>query len=676
MQWIKNLPTLITKWRSSRDDYKQLDGLLASVPAEGVLAEQVLWLAELLHWIRARPTLSAGSADSSTFTFSQHTRLRYFVRALETNPNYSAAIARMFQQVILKSDALSLFVDTGLAQREGLAREIWSRIKLKVLPLAPNDGTLTTLFSLLFESDDRVWIEALSPELSTQLATVVASDLAVRDKLGGAIEQAIVLLASQIANGMSDAKIRLRTEADEISAKAILHLPALAVELLKAVDPTTQLQQLNQFRATIDLAREAATKVYEHLDLFGVSVAVVFDVEQILRRSERLEQLLVVWASSSPANEATRFIATLVHTSDERASVRGLLRESYSLLGKKVVERSAETGEHYIARSRGEYLTMLKRASGGGAITAITVYLKFLITGLGMSRFFEGLFLFFDYAASFLAIHFAHFTLATKQPAMTAPALATKLDSVADEPGKQEFVDETIALIRSQVAAVVGNLAMVIPVALVIQLIWIYATGSGAITEAKALKSIESFSILGWTPVFAAFTGVLLWLSSLSGGWADNWVALHRLADGLRFHRRFQYVFGQRGADNFARFVENNAAGVASNLALALLLGFVPIIAAFFGLGLDVRHVTLSTGSIAAAVGVLGSAVISTSAFWLAIGGVAAMGVLNIGVSFYLAFAMALSSSRVNISDRRALRRRVVTALLRKPHRVLLPPKS
>ena len=36
------------------------------------------------------------------------------------------------------------------------------------------------------------------------------------------------------------------------------------------------------------------------------------------------------------------------------------------------------------------------------------------------------------------------------------------------------------------------------------------------------------------------------------------------------------------------------------------MLGIVPVVAAFFGLPLDVRHVTLSTGQLAAAVGAAG----------------------------------------------------------------------
>jgi site-specific recombinase len=105
------------------------------------------------------------------------------------------------------------------------------------------------------------------------------------------------------------------------------------------------------------------------------------------------------------------------------------------------------------------------------------------------------------------------------------------------------------------------------------------------------------------------------------------------------------------------------------------MLGFFPIFAQFFGLPLDVRHVTLSTGAVAASVGVLGLESMATDVFWWAVAGVASMGALNVGVSFALAFALALRSKRLKPKLRRALRTRVLHRLLRAPFAVLFPPK-
>jgi len=117
-------------------------------------------------------------------------------------------------------------------------------------------------------------------------------------------------------------------------------------------------------------------------------------------------------------------------------------------------------------------------------------------------------------------------------------------------------------------------------------------------------------------------------------------------------------------------------AGVVANVSLGLMLGLLPTILEFVGLPIEVRHVTLSTGSIAAAIGVLGSETLRTAAFWWAVGGVASMAVLNLAVSFALAFSMALRSQGLRTGMRRLLRRDVVRAVLANPLRMILPPKA
>ena len=315
-------------------------------------------------------------------------------------------------------------------------------------------------------------------------------------------------------------------------------------------------------------------------------------------------------------------------------------------------------------------------AAGGGALTAITVYLKFFISALHVGKFIEGVLFSLDYIGSFLAIHFAHFTLATKQPAMTAPALAKKLDDVNSTPGREAFVDETMALIRSQVAAIVGNLALVFPVALLTQVFATLAFGVNLLSPEKALATIDSFSLLGPTAFFAAFTGVLLWLSSLTSGWADNWFALHRLHDALAYQRRLKWAFGAARAQRIADFAKANVAGIAANVSLGLMLGMIPTLLAFIGVPIEVRHVTLSTGSVAAAIGVLGTDTLKTGAFWWATAGIASMGVLNLAVSFALAFSMALRSHGLTSRMRRLLRRDVLRRLAAEPWKALAPPKD
>ena len=93
--------------------------------------------------------------------------------------------------------------------------------------------------------------------------------------------------------------------------------------------------------------------------------------------------------------------------------------------------RSAETGEHYITRTAVEYRSMVKKAAGGGAVMAFTTLAKFALYAMALSAFWGGFWAGVNYAMSFVLVQLLHFTVATKQPAMTAPAMAAKLKELA-----------------------------------------------------------------------------------------------------------------------------------------------------------------------------------------------------------------------------------------------------
>lgn len=122
-------------------------------------------------------------------------------------------------------------------------------------------------------------------------------------------------------------------------------------------------------------------------------------------------------------------------------------------------------------------------------------------------------------------------------------------------------------------------------------------------------------------------------------------------------------------------WVERNVAGLGGNVALGVLLGMTPVVAGFFGLPLDVRHVTLSTGSLALAVSTLGVSTLATPAFWLAVAGIAAIGALNLGVSFALALWVAIRATGARALSRRRVYRAVLARFAAAPRDFLLPPR-
>ena len=132
-----------------------------------------------------------------------------------------------------------------------------------------------------------------------------------------------------------------------------------------------------------------------------------------------------------------------------------------------MVERNSEIGEHYITHTKKEYISMFRKAGGGGFITAFTVFLKLGISSMGLPFFLAGFFASLNYSISFLAIQMAGFTLATKQPASTAPSIATKLRNLTPE-RLNDVTDEMMALLRTQLIGILGNLSLVVPTTLLI----------------------------------------------------------------------------------------------------------------------------------------------------------------------------------------------------------------
>jgi site-specific recombinase len=485
-------------------------------------------------------------------------------------------------------------------------------------------------------------------------------------------------LSQTVRSRLGDADVRVAMEKQPFYrlTRAMLAVETAHQSVVEGTEPGKLLHEVNYLRLLLDECRIATDNVFAHLYQNGVSVDIVFQVERMRMRILRAEHLLDAWMASDDPHAGSRLAAELVKANFASQSVAHLFHSNVSLLARKVVEYSADTGEHYIARDRAEYLKMLRMAAGGGLVTVVTVCVKFAITNAHLQSMLEGLLAGINYSASFLLMHFLHFSLATKQPAMTAPTIARELDGAGTPEGVESFVSSVVALIRTQAAAVFGNVMLVFPVCLGVQLLWHAAFHADIISPEKAVATLRSFSLIGPTPFYAALTGVLLWSSSLIAGWADNWFVLHRVADALTYNRRLRMTLGVAGAARLATFCRSNVAGVVGNITLGLMLGLVPAILTALTFTFEVRHVTLSAGSIGIALGVLGKDALDLPELWWAVAGVFSMAILNVAVSFALAFHMAVRSRDLRRTYVRSLRGAIWRRVFRQPRDLVWPVRG
>jgi site-specific recombinase len=169
---------------------------------------------------------------------------------------------------------------------------------------------------------------------------------------------------------------------------------------------------------------------------------------------------------------------------------------------------------------------------------------------------------------------------------------------------------------------------------------------------------------------------VLLFASSLIAGWAENWFVLHRLDSAMTWNPRIVATLGGARARRWAAWTRANVSGLAANISLGMMLGLVPALLQFLGPPIEVRHVTLSSGQRGAALGALGLPLLSEAAFWWCLVGVAVTGMLNVTVSFWLAFKVALRSRGVRLKDRSRIGAAVRRRLLSQPLSFLWPPST
>ena len=427
-----------------------LRSLLAALDPNAHLSERHIWLIALFDWLR-------GDESSLDGTLA---RLQAFMDAVRAQPELEVRLKAWWQVLLRTVDVTTLLADFGFAPRTAFVSELAERLRRKILPGTPETMDAAELFPLVASTRfDAQWLAAIPDTQMEQITALLSSNVST-DTLAWqhALMDALTYCTAQIrATGFAP-ELRLRMDRDNDDDRAFHPLSSDLAELrLVFFDPAQGQDELKaaiaKLRARLETCRQAVNGVYTHFEDNGISVGMVFLLRQLRERIVRVRELLDTLTSGHPAQAAARLLARRVTIGLGSKSISALISTNSSLLSAKMAERSAETGEHYITRDKNEYRQMLGKAMGGGAVTALTTGLKFAIVGLGLSAFWSGFGAGLMYAASFILIQLLHLTLATKQPAMTAPAMASKLKDIEGGTAIADFVDEATPLVPSQVAA-------------------------------------------------------------------------------------------------------------------------------------------------------------------------------------------------------------------------------
>jgi len=598
----------------------------------------------------------------------------------EGRERFGAALAAL----LAETDATNLVACAGIPGHRGFFSEFGDRLANHLLPSPGNERDLRQLAHRLYRSEQDVQaLGAIPLDLFHRVmgAFREAPPPGAWDGLRAAFADGFRLLLSRVeAEGLSP-KVRARASAAPVSASPFHRIRAAGDALLAAwLDGADPAEASTRFRKVSGECRKEARVIQQHLEGAGVSIDIVFSLEVIdrcLTRTALMTEIMETPAGPKRSRAVHRLLFRLFLSAAEDRSLRHLIGWNMQLLGRKIVDRSSETGEHYIAKNLREYRHVWLAAAGGGVLTVGTAVVKTIIHAWHLPPLPEGLLYGLNYAVSFLGLQHLGLILATKQPAMTAARLAGIIRESEGDDREDRIAATAAQLTSSQLAAAVGNVLVVGTGAALFSWLFLAAFGRPFMREEEALETLRVMSpIDSMTVWYAALTGVVLWLASVAGGWFDNWCVYHRLPEGLT-QRPARTEWGRAMLRRTGDALSRHASGWGTNISLGFMLGMVPEIGRFTGLPADVRHVTLNTGivSLAAASGVETGA---NQLAWLirAAAGIGVMFVLNLSVSFGCSLFSAARAYELPADDMWGILKRIGRRLVRSPLEFVRWPRA
>ena len=641
-------------------------------------------LVGLYKWLRNQdPRIPAPPAFTSFPTMDTPVwrRDRVWLSILQSSEEIRDRYFAGLAAILDETDGVSLFAESGMPSDRGLLPEAADRLFTILLPAPREETELAKLFLRLFPTQKEVERFFILPpdQMHAIVSLIVPVDIPEAwDKPVASLLDAFCLLGARVQGlGLSE-KLRVRSSPCPVQQSPFYRLVRAGDALVEAIRTKKGAAAAAQaWKAVVAECRTEMSNIVAHLDARGVNLDIVYAldvIEKSLARMQLISGTLLAQPGQPKILTGLRLTKDVIRGRINDRSLWSLARNSFRLLAKKIVEWAGKTGEHYIAANRQEYAQMWRAAFGGGLLTVGTAAIKLMVTHHGLPPFVEGFLAGLNYAVSFVLMQNFHLALATKQPSMTGATLASIIQNCQGTSKVDELIDYVQRIVRTQLAAALGNILAVAGGALFFSIVWKLLAGEPFLSADTAEYAVKSLNPLrSGTIFYAALTGVILWLSSLAGGWIENWAVYHQLPRAIAEHRWGAALKPEtllRFSDSFSR----NIAGWGGSIVLGFMLGMTPTFGHFFGLPLDVRHVTLSTGTMALGVASRGVEVLGSGALLMAGLGIAVTFVLNLGVSFYLALRLALRAQDVSPSDHLQIMSNLWRELRTHPRDFFLPP--
>lgn len=665
-----NFNDLFVKMQEQIDDVQ-------SVPDESLLIELVA---------RIRPEDSYNLEEIKN-------KFQSLIQALLITPTAANSFQAYLVTLINRYKQTSIYADSGILSLDGFWNQFGQRLGAHFLPLLVDETDLKDLVFRVFGfRSDRYWLENIEDVQWIQFFQILNQNRGHIDaKLGIKHDmiKAITVLSYRISGiGLYPEFINAQPELSEYESPFLVqnreiiefieaykkqHRDANSISILIPPDADQALVMIDQCRDVVMKIRRATKRI-------GVSLSLTYLLSLLEQCLDRIELLLVILTEQGKVQylSLSQLLEHLVAAHYVENSVRELLKTNSELIALQVTENASKTGEHYVSTDKSGFLKMYKSAAGAGVIIATMATLKILTARLTLAPMMQALMFSMNYSLGFMLIHVLHFTVATKQPAMTAAALASTVQQRKGSKTTQiaELSALIINIIRTQFVAILGNISIAIPTAALITMLWQYGLNEPLLTHNKAsnlLHSLNPFTSLAIP--HAAIAGVCLFLSGLIAGYFDNMAVYRKVGPRLKAHLKLKSYMGQERLNKFAGYIERNLGALAGNFIFGIMLGSMGTIGFILGLPLDIRHIAFASANfIQGLMSINGSPEIGL--IIVSFLGVLLIGLTNLFVSFTLTIIVALRARRVRFEQWKPLAKLVFTHFVTRPLDFFWPPKQ
>lgn len=608
-------------------------------------------------------------ADKDIDLADQH--VQELIDLLKAHPEYADGLASFVLKLIVQYRQIALFTDTGITSDQGFFSGLRRLIGHRFLPLLPEDDSVVELVAYLLDNRfDERWLTSISADKwEALIALLKVSDehLHLVATVKNNILNAIVILSYRTTG------IGLHPDLMESYPQILNYSASFVAQNQEAVLFVNQYREAHELDALTDIMPKEAVNpapllvmleqcedivatVRKRIYKTGISIRatnMMLRLDQSLQRIRILTDLLT--HNPQKRDKAIfELIQTLIIAASRRYSIVYLIDNNTKLLSRKVTENASRRGEHYISTDKAGYRKMFKMAATGGFVIAFMGTTKILAYQLALAPMGRAFVNSMIYGLGFVFIHIIHGTVATKQPAMTAAAIASTISSGSGKKSHQltKLSELIVDIMRTQFIAIIGNVMMAGPIALLISFLWLQYTGAPMINTDKAahlLHELDPFRSLALP--HAAIAGVYLFLSGLIAGYYDNLAVYNKIGARIKRHRLLNRLFSKTWVERLGDFIERNLGAIMGNFIFGIFLGSTATIGFIFGLPIDIRHIAFASANLAHGLFNVGADQMSASLVIISVLGVALIGLVNLMVSFTLALIVALRSKDVQFLE-------------------------